>query len=192
MAHFITKHFFTYKIHNMESLEQLRYPIGKMPNPATFTQEELHSWISNIERLPKQLRDAVQNLTPEQLETPYRPVGWTVRQVVHHVADSHINAIIRLKLALTEENPTIKPYEEQLWAELPDYKLDIEPSLLILENIHARFVKILRGMAWADFSRTFFHPGLQASVTLGALAAMYSWHGRHHTAHITGLKTRSG
>lgn len=176
----------------MESLEQLRYPIGKMPNPQTFTQEEVQTWISDIEKLPKQLRDAVQNLTPEQLDTPYRPEGWTVRQVVHHVADSHINAICRLKLALTEENPTVKPYEEQLWAELPDYKLGIEVSLVLIDSLHARFVSILRGLSWADFSRTFFHPGLGQAVKIGALANMYSWHGQHHTAHITGLATRNG
>lgn len=172
----------------MDSLELLRYPIGKMPNPATFTQEEVQSWIVDIEKLPQQLRDAVQNMTVAQLDTPYRPEGWTVRQVVHHVADSHINAMIRLKLALTEDNPTIKPYEEQLWAELPDTKMDIEISLALIENLHLRFVKILRGMAWADFRRTFYHPGLAESVTLGALASMYSWHGRHHTAHIKNMK----
>lgn len=176
----------------MESLEQLRYPIGKMPNPQTFTQEEVQTWISDIEKLPKQLRDAVQNLTPKQLDTPYRPEGWTVRQVVHHVADSHINAICRLKLALTEENPTVRPYEEQLWAELPDYKMDIEVSLVLIENLHARFVSILRGLSWADFSRTFYHPGLGQAVKIGALANMYSWHGQHHTAHITGLAKRNG
>ena len=168
----------------MESLEQLRYPIGRMPNPTTFSQEEVHSWIADIEKLPKQLRDAVQNLTPAQLDTPYRPEGWTVRQVVHHIADSHINAFMRLKLALTEENPTVKPYEEQLWAELPDSKMDIDISLALIENLHLRFVCILRGMSWADFSRTFHHPGLGQNVKLGALANMYSWHGRHHTAHI--------
>jgi DinB superfamily len=171
----------------MESLEHLRYPIGRLPNPQTFTQEEVQIWISDIEKLPKQLRDAVQNRTVEQLETPYRPGGWTVRQVVHHVADSHLNAIMRLKLALTEENPTVKPYEEQFWAELADYKLPIEVSLVLIENLHTRFVSVLRGMAWADFRRTFFHPGLGQNVTLGALACMYSWHGRHHTAHILGV-----
>ncbi len=170
----------------MKSLEELRYPIGKMPNPATFTQEEVQSWITDIEKLPKQIRDAVQNLTPAQIDTRYRPEGWTIRQVVHHVADSHINAYMRLKLALTEENPTIKPYEEQFWAELPDSKMDIEISLTLIENLHARFVCILRGMSWADFSRTFYHPGLKSNVQLGAMAAMYSWHGRHHTAHILG------
>ena len=168
----------------MDTLEKLRYPIGKMPNPASFSQEELQSWITDIEKLPKQLRDAVQNMLPEQLETTYRPGSWTVRQVIHHVADSHMNALIRLKLALTEDNPTIKPYEEQLWAELPDTKMDIEVSLMLIEKLHLRFVQILRGMTMADFKRTFYHPGLAQNVSLGALASMYSWHGRHHTAHV--------
>ncbi|MBL7816038.1 MAG: putative metal-dependent hydrolase [Saprospiraceae bacterium] len=176
----------------MESLEQLRYPIGRMPNPTAFSQEEVQSWIADIEKLPRQLRDAVQNMTPEQLNTPYRSGGWTVRQVVHHVADSHMNAIIRLKLGLTEDNPTIKPYEEQLWAELPDYKLDIEVSLQLIERLHQRFVAILRGMSWTEFSRTVFHPGLNDSIKLGGLTNMYSWHGRHHTAHIINLKTQMG
>ena len=176
----------------MESLEQLKYPIGKMPNPATFIKEEVENWISDIEKLPKQLRDAVQNLTLEQLDTPYRPEGWTVRQVVHHVADSHLNALMRLKLALTEENPTIRPYEEQLWAELTDYKMGVEVSLVLVESLHARFVSLLRGMSWTDFSRTFFHPGSKLTVQLGALANMYSWHGQHHVAHITGLAARGG
>ncbi len=176
----------------MESLEHLRYPIGRMPNPTSFTQEEVYNWINDIEKQPKQLREAVQNMLPEQLDTSYRPEGWTVRQVVHHIADSHINALVRLKLALTENNPTIKPYEEQLWAELPDTKMDIEISLLLIENLHLRFVQILRGMSEADFNRTFYHPGLGQSVRLGALASMYSWHGRHHTAHIIGVKTRNG
>jgi hypothetical protein len=179
MSNFATK-----KIRKMKSLEELQYPIGKMPIPTTFSQEEVQSWIADIEKLPTQLRDAVQNLSPAQLDTRYRPEGWTIRQVVHHVADSHINAMIRLKLALTEDNPTVKPYEEQLWAELPDSKMPIEISLAIVENVHLRFVCILRGMSFADFNRTFFHPGLKQNVKLGALASMYSWHGRHHTAHI--------
>jgi hypothetical protein len=168
----------------MKSLEELRYPIGRMPHPQKFTQKQVQTWISDIEKLPKQMRDAVQNLTVEQLDTPYRPEGWTVRQVVHHVADSHMNAITRLKLALTEDNPTIKPYEEQFWAELSDYTMPIEVSLVLIENIHARMLAILRGMSWADFSRTFFHPGSGQTVSLGALVNMYSWHGLHHTAHI--------
>jgi hypothetical protein len=172
------------------ALEQLRYPIGQIPTPLIFNELELNNWISDIEKLPAQLRTAVQNRTPEQLDTPYRPEGWTVRQVVHHLADSHINAYIRLKNALTEDNPTIKPYEEHLWAELPDSKMEIEISLKIIENIHLRMVKILRGLAAADFERTFFHPGSKKTFKVGTLAAMYSWHGQHHLAHVENLAKR--
>jgi hypothetical protein len=172
------------------ALQQLRYPIGNMPAPLTFTDAEVQNWVSDIEKLPAQLRTAVQNRTLAQLDTPYRPDGWTVRQVVHHISDSHINAFVRLKLALTEENPTIKPYEEQFWAELADSKLPIEVSLVIIENLHAKMVKILRGLSAADLARTFFHPGSKKTFKIGALAAMYSWHGRHHLAHIVNLATR--
>lgn len=174
------------------ALYQLRYPIGEMPSPLVFNDLELENWINDIEKLPAQLRTATQNLTPEQLDTPYRPEGWTVRQVVHHVADSHINAYIRLKNALTEDNPTIKPYEEQFWAELPDSKMPIEISLKIVENIHLRMVQILRGLSALDFERTFFHPGSQKTFKIGTLAAMYSWHGQHHLAHIENLAKRTG
>jgi DinB superfamily len=173
-----------------QALEALRYPIGQLPTPLTFKGLEIQNWISDIEKLPAQLRTAVQNRTPAQLDTPYRPEGWTVRQVVHHIADSHINAYIRLKNALTEDNPTIKPYEEQLWAELPDSAMDIEISLALVENLHLRMVKILRGLSPTDLERTFFHPGSKKTFKIGTLAAMYSWHGQHHLAHITNLATR--
>jgi hypothetical protein len=172
------------------ALEKLRYPIGEMPMPLTFNKLELKKWISDIEKLPAQLRTAVQNLTTEQLETPYRPDGWTVRQVVHHISDSHINAFVRLKLALTEDNPTIKPYEEQFWAELPDSKMPIEVSLAIIENLHKKMVVILRGPSSTDFERTLFHPGSKKTFKIGTLAAMYSWHGLHHLAHIENLAKR--
>jgi hypothetical protein len=171
------------------ALQALRYPIGELPSPLTFNELELKNWISDIEKLPAQLRTAVQNLTPAQLDTPYRPEGWTVRQVVHHVSDSHINAFVRLKLALTEANPTIRPYEEQLWAELPDSAMEIEVSLRIIENLHVKMVKILRGPS-IDFDRTFYHPGSKKTFKIGTLAAMYSWHGQHHLAHIENLAKR--
>jgi DinB superfamily len=173
-----------------QALEALRYPIGEMPTPLTFSDLDIKNWISDMGKLPSQLRTAVQNRTLLQLDTPYRPEGWTVRQVVHHIADSHINAYIRLKNALTEDNPTIKPYEEQFWAELPDSKMEIEISLKIIENIHLRMVKILRGLSTADLDRTFFHPGSKKTFKVGTLAAMYSWHGQHHLAHIENLATR--
>ena len=176
----------------IEELELLKYPIGKFQKPETLTEKHIQLWIQDVALLPHQIRQAVNELTDEQLGTPYRPDGWTVRQVVHHVADSHMNAYIRFKLALTEENPTIKPYEEALWAELPDSKMDIEISLNIIDNLHARWVTILRGMTEKDFEQTFFHPAQQKSSALKTIVGMYSWHGRHHVAHITNLKIREG
>jgi hypothetical protein len=173
-------------------LNALRYPIGEMPTPLITTDEERQNWIADIEKLPEQLRQAVQNLPNRYLDTVYRPEGWTVRQVVHHVADSHINAYIRLKNTLTEDNPTIKPYEEQLWAELPDSELPVEMSLQIIQNVHLRMVTILRGLVPINFERTFFHPGSKKTFNLGTLCAMYSWHGQHHLAHIENLVKREG
>jgi DinB superfamily len=169
-------------------LEHLRFPVGRMSIPATYTADDLQGWITDIIALPRLMREAVQNCTIAELETPYRPDGWTLRQVVHHTADSHTQAYTRFKLALTEDNPTIKPYEEQLWAELPDSKMEIEISLRLLEALHARWAMILRGMSAADFERTYFHPGMQQSFSLGQVAYMYSWHSRHHTAHIKLVK----
>ncbi len=172
-------------------LYHLRYPIGKFVPPDHITDAHLKTWISDIENLPSQLRKAVKKMTVGQLETPYRPDGWTVRQVVHHTADSHMNAYIRFKLALTEANPIIKPYEEQFWAELEDGKnADINISLALLDNLHKRWVILLHSLKEADFEKTFFHPASQQSVSLRAAAGTYSWHGRHHLAHITELIKR--
>ena len=173
-----------------QELNALRYPIGTFLKPETITPKHIQLWIKDLELLPNQVLNAVQKLDEEQLDTPYRPGGWTVRQTIHHVADSHANGYIRLKLALTEDNPTIKPYEEQLWAELPDSKLEIGLSLSLIENIHARWVTILRGMTVNDFDKTFYHPGSQTTNALDAHTGMYSWHGRHHLAHIENLKLR--
>lgn len=172
--------------------EHLKYPIGKFQEPETITDKHIQLWIQDVALLPHQMRQAVKDLTDEQLDTPYRPGGWTVRQLVHHVADSHMNAYMRFKWALTEDNPTIKPYEEALWAELPDSKMDIDISLTIIDNLHARWVTILRGMTATDFERTFVHPASQKMFALKTSAGMYSWHGRHHVAHVTHLKTREG
>jgi DinB superfamily len=177
---------------NSEELEQLKYPIGQFNVPEMINDKYLQLWMRDIELLPSQIRLAVAGMDDEQLDTPYRPDGWTVRQVVHHVADSHMNGYIRVKLALTEENPVIKPYEEQLWAELPDSKLDIDVSLKIIDSIHTRWVTLLRGLNVKQFSRTFYHPGNERDYTLEYHTGLYSWHGRHHVAHITHLKTRQG
>lgn len=170
----------------------LRYPIGRFetvtPGSSTATDRTAH--IANIAALPANLRGAVHGLSDEQLETPYRPGGWTVRQLVHHVADSHANAYCRIKLALTEENPTIKPYAEEQWAMLADSKLPIDISLVMLDSIHARWVAVMVALEPAQYHRVFTHPDAGAH-DIDWLLALYDWHGRHHTAHVTALRTRS-
>lgn len=152
----------------------------------------LNGFIADIESFPVRLRNAVENLTEVQLDTPYREDGWTIRQVVHHCADSHMNSQIRYKLALTEENPTIKPYYEDRWAELADSKeFPVEVSLKLIESIHQRWVHLLRSMKEEDFKRTFFHPEHNRSVSLGETTALYAWHSNHHLAHITNLLDRN-
>jgi uncharacterized damage-inducible protein DinB len=170
-----------------------RYPVGKFNRPATaLTAEERRSLIDQIAATPARMREAVAGLSESQLDTPYRDGGWTVRQVVHHVPDSHMNAYTRVKLALTEEQPTIKPYDEAAWAKLNDVRdTPIETSLILLETLHQRWDTILRAMTDADFERTLLHPDMGV-MTLDALIAMYAWHGRHHVGHITSLRSRSG
>lgn len=150
------------------------------------------SAIDSIAVTPTQLSDAVSGLSDAQLDTPYRPGGWTVRQLVHHVADSHINAYTRFRFALTEDNPTIKPYEEAVWADLPDARL-LPPtvSLLLIQALHERWVALLRGLPHESFARTLLHPD-NGSMTMDDLLTMYAWHGRHHTAHVTALRERMG
>lgn len=169
----------------------LRYPIGPFERPGSATTESRAAHIANIKALPAQLRGAVHGLTDAQLDTPYRPGGWTVRQLVHHVADSHVNAYVRIKLALTEQEPTIKPYDENGWAQLADTRLPVDVSLRLLECVHERWGAILDALRPADFARPYRHPesGLQ---TVDTLLALYDWHGRHHTAHITALRSRQG
>jgi hypothetical protein len=172
--------------------EELRYPIGRFHPPAHVSGEQVRAWIDDIERLPAALRAAVERLTPGQLDTPYRPGGWTVRQVVHHVVDSHLNSFIRFKWALTESRPTIKAYFEDRWAELPDYSdTPIETSLRLLEALHERWVFLLRGLDADDLQREFVHPD-SGPVRLDMNVGIYAWHGRHHLAHITGLVEREG
>ena len=149
--------------------------------------------IDEIAAAPVRMREAVRGLSEQQLDTPYRDGGWTVRQVVHHVPDSHLNAYCRLKLALTEDEPTIRPYDEATWAELEDSRsTPIEVSLTLLESLHARWVGLLRSLKDDDFRRTFRHPEHGGVQTLDWLVAMYSWHGRHHVGHITSLRERHG
>jgi len=174
-------------------MSDARYPVGPFVVEGEITAERREAWINEIAETPALLRSAVQGLSDAQFDTPYREGGWTVRQVVHHLPDSHVNAYVRFKLALTEDNPTIRPYEEARWAELPDTAgTQIGVSLMLLEALHRRWVVLLRAMQPADWARTFFHPEQQKSFPLQHYLALYAWHGRHHLAHITGLRERLG
>lgn len=166
-----------------------RYPVGRF----TYTPgQDRGEQIETIARLPERMRDAVARLDETKLDTPYRDGGWTVRQVVHHVPDSHINAYTRFKLALTEDTPTIKPYDEARWAELPDGRTGpLGPSLAILDGIHARWATLLRSMHPGDFDRRLMHPE-NGEMTLDRMLSLYAWHSRHHLAHITELRKRKG
>jgi uncharacterized damage-inducible protein DinB len=172
---------------------ELRYPVGKFDFDATISDADYPRLIAAIAETPVALRSAVAGLTRDQLETRYRPGGWTVKQVVHHVPDSHLNAYTRFKLALTEDEPTIKPYDEAAWAELPDSrKVPIEVSLDLLDALHLRWVALLRSMDTADFDRGLRHPEHDRVLTLRQMLGLYAWHGRHHVGHITSLKKREG
>jgi DinB superfamily len=170
----------------------LRYPVGQFRFPKSVSAEDLARFIEQIADTPARMRAAIAGLADDQLDTPYRPGGWTVRQLAHHVPDSHINSYVRFRLALTEDEPVIKPYEESRWAELPDARtLPVEMSLALLENLHARWVPLLRSLSGADWKQSFRHPEL-GLVSLENNAALYAWHGRHHVAHITALRERMG
>jgi uncharacterized damage-inducible protein DinB len=170
----------------------LRYPIGKFERPETISDDQRCKFIEQIAEAPERLSAAVAGLAFEQLTTPYRPGGWMVGQLVHHIADSHMNAYVRFKLALTEDEPTVKTYEEARWAELADAKNPpIEPSLAIVDNLHKRWALLLRSLTPSQWARRFRHPDLGA-LTLDQNLALYAWHGRHHVAHITSLRERNG
>lgn len=169
----------------------LRFPIGRAERRPSLTPAERRSAIDALAVAPEALRAAARGLTDHQLDTPYRPGGWTVRQLVHHVADSHMNAYTRFKLALTEDNPTIKPYDQDAWVALADSSLPPAISLDLLDALHTRLVALLRATPDAAFARTLNHPE-NGPMTLDAMLAIYAWHGRHHTAHITTLRERMG
>jgi uncharacterized damage-inducible protein DinB len=174
-------------------MEDLRYPIGKFEFAGSLSAADRTSCIDRIAAAPAALRAAVAGLTDAQLDTPYRPQGWTVRQVVHHVPDSHMNAYTRFRLALTEPMPTIKPYEEARWAELPDARsAPVAISLALLDALHIRWVLLLREMGRDDWSRKLVHPEHGREMSLDELLALYSWHGEHHVAHVTRLRERMG
>jgi uncharacterized damage-inducible protein DinB len=173
-------------------MNDVRYPIGKFSYDGNLTENQKGTFLDEIAQTPARLRAAVKGLSSDQLDTPYRPGGWTVRQVVHHVPDSHLNAYVRFKLALTEDAPTIKPYAEDRWAELADTKATpVEVSLTLLDSLHDRWVRLLRALTTEEWKRTFRHPDL-GPMTLEKTLALYAWHGRHHVAHITALREREG
>lgn len=174
----------------MTELEKLKYPVGKFERPLLITKEILSEWIDIIDLFPQKIKKEVEGLTDEQLDTPYRDGGWTVRQVVHHCADSYMNSLMRFKLALTEDKPTIKPYLQARWAELSDTAMPVEVSLKILEGIHARWIFILNRLSDSEMERTFIHPEHNKESRIDETIGMYAWHCRHHLAHITNLKMR--
>ena len=171
--------------------DDLRYPIGRFSPPDPVTQEQVDAWIDDLAALPADLRRAVSGLTGERLDTPYRPGGWTVRQVVHHLADSHMNSVVRFKWALTEDRPVIKAYDEKGWATLPDCREPVALSLDLLDALHRRWTRLLRGLDRPQFQREFVHPA-SGPTTLAVTVGTYAWHGRHHLAHVERLIGREG
>lgn len=172
-------------------MDDLRYPIGTFDFKQRVTAEKIGAAIEDIAACPARFRGAVRGLDEAKLDTPYRDGGWTVRQVVNHVPESHMNAYIRTKLGLTEQRPTVKTYDEALWAELPDARGPIGPSLALLDPLHERWVRLLRSLPEQDFARVINHPD-NGEMTLGLVTLHYGWHGKHHTAHITSLRARMG
>jgi hypothetical protein len=173
-----------------EVRDALRYPIGRVDFPTKVSDAHRQRWIDDIACTPAALRTAVNGLNEPQLDTPYRDGGWTVRQVAHHLPDSHVHAYCRTKYVITEQHPTIKPYDENAWSALADMRAPLAPSLALLEAVHTRWVLVLRALQPTDFARTYFHPEEGKTRTLDELLALYSWHGRHHVAHITSLRQR--
>ncbi len=171
--------------------EQLRYPIGRFEAPDKHYPEMQTEWIAAIEALPKWLDLCIENLDAEQLDTPYRPGGWTVAQVIHHIADSHMNGYIRLKMALTEDSPVIKPYDEKLWADLADVFIEpVNISITLLHALHRRWGQMLRNMQPSDWERNYYHPEHERYVPLWEMADQYAWHGRHHMEQVRQLRQR--
>jgi hypothetical protein len=170
---------------NHSILEKLKFPIGKCPKIDTVSETESKIWIETMENFPSKIKSLTQTLSVEELNWIYRPKGWSIKQVVHHCADSHMNSFIRFKLALTEDVPTIKPYEEQLWAELEDGNSnDIVPSLLIIEGVHKRWVLLMKSLSSTELKRQFFHPANLKISSLEETIGVYAWHCNHHLAHI--------
>ena len=175
------------------TVESLRYPIGRFLPPTEVTLQDRENYLAEIEKHPAELRNAVTGLSDDQLDTPYREGGWTLRQVVHHVPDSHANSYVRFRWTLTEDQPKIKAYYEDRWAELPDAaSAPVEPSLQLLEAIHQRWLLLLRAMSDEDYARALVHPETNKVIRLDTMLALYVWHGKHHVAHVQSLKDRKG
>ena len=176
-----------------EEIELLKYPIGKLEIPENISPADIQKWITDISELPQLLKEDVEKLTKKQLDTPYRPEGWTIKQLIHHIADSHMSALLRFKWALTEDEPTIKAYNEKAFAELYDYKYaPVEMSLDFISALHAKWVILLENMSSSDFERTYVHPESGYRYTLKESLANYSWHSRHHYAHLHNLIEKKG
>lgn len=174
-----------------EQIDLLKYPIGKFKKPSIIHQLLIDNWIKTIESFPEKIKAETQNLSDKDLEKKYRPHGWTIVQVVNHCADSHINSFVRFKLALTEDTPTIKPYHENLWAELGDSKhFPIESSIKILEGVHTRWVYLLKNLSEQDLEKQFRHPETNELISLKTNIGIYAWHCEHHLAHIINAKKR--
>ncbi|UFH52229.1 YfiT family bacillithiol transferase [Spirosoma sp. KNUC1025] len=176
----------------MDDLYSLRYPIGDFEYGQSFTFADSRQHIQTIQGFPKKFTELIGKWGDDRLDTPYRPEGWTIRQLAHHVVDSHTNAYVRTKLALTEQNPRITPYEEAEWAKLADYQLDVAPSLVILSNLHLRWVTVLESLSETELQRTYFHPGMQRSFQLTDMVGLYAWHCEHHFQHAYRLAERNG
>ena len=173
------------------NIEQLQYPIGRYKKPESYTPAQMEEWIRVLEILPSWMDAFIENLDNEQLQTPYREGGWTIQQVVHHVADSHMNAYIRLKLALTENNPTVKPYDEKAWADTADTRLvPVNISTTMLHALHRRMVAVLKNMKADEWDRTYYHPEHKRDFPIWEIVALYAWHSRHHMEHIKQLRRR--
>ncbi len=177
----------------MTTLEQKKYPIGKFIAPQPISDVEVDQYIKVLQYFPAKLKNLVENWTDDQLDTQYREGGWRVRQLVNHLADSHMNSFVRFKLALTEHNPTIQPYDEAKWAQLQDsFTIDIKPALQMLKGIHKRWVYELKSLTNKEFESTFFHPEQNRTINLREQLAFYAWHCKHHFAHIQNLKSEKG
>lgn len=172
-------------------MEELQYPIGKFEYPQTYTAADIQGWINEIESVPVRYKAMVESLTEEHLNMSYRPGGWTARQVIHHVPDSHLQAYCRFKWVLTEDSPTIKPYHEDLWAQLPDSMVTpVSVSIDLLTAVHTRWVLLMRSMTVEDFNKYYIHPQYGKQYALGAVCKLYAWHGNHHLAHLQIIRNK--